>query len=92
MNIQAFRAPAVQAYQATSSVKRSAMPGTATAAAKPMAASSPSVTPGLQQDEQQMIARYFPGSSEMTMRLYGPGRGTQTVHPGALGRHLDLQG
>jgi len=89
MNIQAFRAPAVQAYQATSSVKRTAAPAVA---AQPSTVGAQAAAPGLEQDEQQMISRYFPASSEMSMRLYGPGRGAQSINPAALGRHLDLQG
>lgn len=89
MNIQAFRSTAVQAYQATSSVKQNAATQVASAASK---TAMPTAAPGLNQAEQHMINRYFPASSEMTLRLYGPGGGNQSAHPAALGRHLDLQG
>ena len=38
--------------------------------------------------EQTMIERQFPASA--SMRLYGPGRTTQTVTPAAVGNRLDL--
>ena len=46
----------------------------------------------LSKAEQQMIDRYFPPSTEMTLRLYNPGRGAHTVNPGAVGTRLDLRG
>ena len=42
--------------------------------------------------EQQMIDQTFPEKPELSMRLYGRSRGTQTVNPGALGSRLDVQG
>ena len=42
--------------------------------------------------EQQMIDRYFPDSSAMTLRLYGPNRSAQNVNPNAVGGRLDLKG
>ena len=42
--------------------------------------------------EQQMIEQTFPEKPELSMRLYGRSRGTQTLNPGALGSRLDVQG
>lgn len=47
---------------------------------------------GLSRTEQQMIDRYFPPAPALTLRLYGPGRATQDVNPGAVGSRLDLKG
>lgn len=66
----------------------------------PSPAKMPEATPqaaqaaaeGLSAAEQQMIDRYFPASSDLSMRLYGPGRNEQTINPGAVGRHLDVSG
>jgi hypothetical protein len=39
-----------------------------------------------------MIQQYFPESPQLTLRLYGPNRNTQTLHPDALGSRLDVRG
>lgn len=47
---------------------------------------------GLSRVEQRMIERYFPKSEAMTLRLYGANRSAQTLNPGAVGGHLDVEG
>lgn len=42
--------------------------------------------------EQEMIEEHFPEDSELSMRLYGRGRDTQTVNPDTVGRNLDVTG
>lgn len=46
----------------------------------------------LTSQEQQMIEENFPEDPELSMRLYGQGQGTGTVHPDAVGRNLDVTG
>jgi hypothetical protein len=42
--------------------------------------------------ERQMIEKTFPEKPELSMRLYGRSRGTQTVNPDAVGSRLDVRG
>lgn len=42
--------------------------------------------------EAGMINRYFPKTEQMELRLYGPGKKSQSVHPNGVGRRLDLRG
>lgn len=42
--------------------------------------------------EQQMIEERFPEDPELSMRLYGRGRGTETVNPDTVGGNLDVTG
>jgi hypothetical protein len=42
--------------------------------------------------EQQMIENNFPERPELSMRLYGRSRGTETVNPGSVGSRLDVRG
>ena len=68
---------------------RASQPPAATSAA-PLGAAAKAST--LTEPEQQMIARQFPDAPELSMRLYGPGRGAETIRPGAVGSRLDVQG
>ncbi len=63
-------------------------PPDAPTAARPLASGQE----GLSSVEQQMIDRYFPTSETITMRLYGADRSAETINPGAVGSHLDVQG
>ncbi len=88
--IQTFRqttqrseAPARQA-----ATKPQAAPQAATTAVRPAASGHE----GLNSVEKQMIDRYFPTSETITMRLYGANRSAETINPGAVGSHLDVQG
>ncbi len=47
--------------------------------------------PPLSPEEQQMIAREFPPTPALSLRLYGPGAGSRTMTPRALGSRLDLR-
>lgn len=62
--------------------------------ARPTASSAPTKAAegDLTAQEQQMIDQHFPEKPELAMRLYGPGRNTQTVNPGAVGSRLDVRG
>lgn len=42
--------------------------------------------------EQQMIRREFPEKPEMTQRIYGANRQTQSMDAARLGRRLDVRG
>jgi len=42
--------------------------------------------------EQQMIEESFPEDPELSMRLYGRGRGTETVASNSVGSNLDVTG
>jgi len=42
--------------------------------------------------ERKAIAENFPANPELSMRLYGRSRGTQTVNPDARGGNLDVTG
>lgn len=42
--------------------------------------------------EREMIERKFPSNPDLSMRLYGPNRDTQTVNPSVLGNNLDMRG
>lgn len=48
--------------------------------------------PNLSEAEAGMIGNKFPDSERMRLRLYGPGRDTSSVDPGARGRRLDVRG
>jgi len=43
-------------------------------------------------EERKAIKENFPEDPELSMRLYGRGRGTETVSPGGLGENLDITG
>ncbi len=64
--------------------------------AAPSASESASVqnasADALTAQEQQMIDKTFPEKPELSMRLYGRSRGTQTVNPDAVGSRLDVRG
>ena len=91
----------INAYQQTrlDHYQRVSSPAASTPAAAPQATKlaspagrTPSATSPLSTDEQQMIQQYFPESPQLTLRLYGPNRNTQTLHPDALGSRLDVRG
>ncbi|MEF8816890.1 MAG: hypothetical protein V5A20_02245 [Salinibacter sp.] len=42
--------------------------------------------------EREAISENFPEDPELSMRLYGRGRGAQTVNPNAVGGNLDVTG
>ncbi|MBB4090326.1 hypothetical protein [Salinibacter ruber] len=42
--------------------------------------------------ERRAIEENFPEDPELSMRLYGRGRGAQTVNPNAVGGNLDVTG
>lgn len=42
--------------------------------------------------EQQMIEENFPEDPELSMRLYGRGRGAKTVSSNTVGENLDVTG
>lgn len=42
--------------------------------------------------EQQMIEENFPEDPELSMRLYGRGRSTETVASNSVGSNLDVTG
>jgi len=42
--------------------------------------------------EREAIEENFPEDPELSMRLYGRGRGAQTVNPNAVGGNLDVTG
>lgn len=73
---------------------------TSSPSADEAAASSESQEAGLQKSEegdltvqeQQMIEERFPEDPELSMRLYGRGRGTETVTPDTVGGNLDVTG
>lgn len=64
---------------------------TATPEASEARATTPSA-PDLSTDEQAAITRNFPPNESVALRLYGPGRGVQTLNPQGLGGRLDLRG
>jgi len=88
--IQTFR----QTTQRSEAPARQAAtkPQAAPTAAPQAARSVASGQEGLSSVEQQMIDRYFPTSETITMRLYGANRSAETINPGAVGSHLDVQG
>ena len=42
--------------------------------------------------ERKAIEENFPEDPELSMRLYGRGRGAQTVNPNSVGSNLDVTG
>lgn len=48
--------------------------------------------PDLSPAETRMIARFFPPSPVLHLRLYGPGQTSQELNPSALGNRLDVRG
>jgi hypothetical protein len=42
--------------------------------------------------EQHLIEHYFPATSKLSLRLYGPGRSSLTLTPNAVGNRIDLKG
>lgn len=56
------------------------------------AASQQAAEEDLTLQEQQMIKERFPEDPELSMRLYGRGRGTETVNPDTVGGNLDVTG
>lgn len=42
--------------------------------------------------EREAIEENFPEDPELSMRLYGRGRGAQTVNPNSVGSNLDVTG
>lgn len=56
------------------------------------ASNAASLGADLSEAESKMIRNYFPESEQMQLRLYGPGRKSETVNPNAVGRRLDLRG
>ena len=86
--IQTFRQPTQRSEAPVRQAATQAAPTAAPQAALPAA----SGREGLSQVEQQMIDRYFPTSETITMRLYGADRSAETINPGAVGSHLDVQG
>jgi hypothetical protein len=91
--INAYQQTRLDHYQRVSSPAAST-PAAAPQATKPAspAGRTPSATSPLSTDEQQMIQQYFPESPQLTLRLYGPNRNAQTLHPDALGSRLDVRG
>lgn len=89
-----FAAQQAAGPQQAAAPERTARPsGAAEAAAPPPAEAAPlSEARDLSAPERQMIARQFPESPALSMRLYGPGRAAQTVRPDAVGGRLDVQG
>lgn len=69
-----------------------AQDGSATRNAAKATATQSTTGGDLSAQEQQMIERNFPEKPELSMRLYGRSRGTQTVNPSAVGSRLDVQG
>ena len=68
-------------------------PGAAPPEATPPAAPArTSQANALSGPEQQMIDQLFPPKDTLALRLYGPSKGQQTLHPKALGGRLDLRG
>jgi hypothetical protein len=91
--VTAYRNAALQSAAAQTRVSDARPAEQARETERPVAA-APRDTAGadLSADERSMIDRYFPASSEMTMRIYGPGRQSTSVNPAALGGRLDLRG
>ena len=84
--VQSFRQPT---QRSEAPVRQAATkPQAAPKAALPAASGQE----GLSQVEQRMIDRYFPTSETITMRLYSANRSAETINPGAVGSHLDIQG
>lgn len=46
----------------------------------------------LSTEEQQMIEENFPEDPELSMKLYGRGRGSKTVRSNSVGGNLDVTG
>ncbi len=65
---------------------------TAEAARKSEAPESAASMQELSAAEREMIQRNFPQDPDLSMRLYGPNRSTETVNPGVLGQNLDVSG
>lgn len=84
-----FYTPAVQSPTRT--------PGTEGASAAsfdaaPVQQTAPAAPEGITPAEQSMIAQEFPAEASVSLRLYGPGRGAETLTPRGLGQNLDLRG
>jgi len=47
---------------------------------------------GLTEQEQRVIEENFPEDPELSMRLYGRGRDTETVRGSAVGENIDVTG
>ncbi len=91
--INPYNSVPVQAYRSQAATRpeaptRSAQPPRTTEASSPQKAA----TGDLSGPERQMIARYFPASDALSLRLYGPDRGARTLTPTAVGARLDVQG
>lgn len=63
-----------------------------TQSARESPSASASTDGDLTAQEQQMIQNNFPERPELSMRLYGPSRGAETVNPGTVGSRLDVRG
>ncbi len=59
---------------------------------EPSRIAAPSYGADLSESESKMIHQNFPPTEQMTLRLYGPGSGTETVSPNGIGRRLDVRG
>lgn len=87
----------LQAYQRTQQAREAQAPSPTPASAPtgPVQAQQPAqpASPtALTKAEEQMIDRFFPPTPALSLRLYGPGRTTHNLNPGALGSRLDLRG
>lgn len=83
----------------TSSQESSSSPSSSSSADEPASSSASQETTRKQTggedltlQEQQMIEERFPEDPELSMRLYGRGRGTETVNPETVGGNLDVTG
>lgn len=81
--------------QPSSNKKAAATPASQTSKPVQKASTEASVQKAegaLTAQEQRVIEKQFPEAPELSMRLYGQSRGTETINPGAVGGRLDVTG